>query len=67
MRTKEQKRRDNIILNLLKFFSIIILASYCLWNDFLLDHIGGIPCIMAISFMLVRRRWINELLDDDDC
>ena len=67
MRTKEEKRRDNIILNISKFFSILILASYCLWNDFLLDHIGGIPCILAIGFMLVRRKWINELLDDEDC
>ena len=66
MRTKEQKRRDNIILNMSKFFSILILASYCLWNDFLLAHIGGIPCIIAITFMLMKRNWINKLLDDDN-
>lgn len=66
MRTKEQIKRDNFILNLIKFLSIIILASYCIWNDFLLDHIGGIPCIIAITFMLMKRNWINKLLDDDN-
>ena len=66
MRTKEQIKRDNFILNLIKFLSIIILASYCIWNDFLLDYIGGIPCIIAITFMLIKRNWINKLLDDDN-
>ena len=66
MRTKEQIKRDNFILNLIKFLSIIILASYCIWNDFLLDYIGGIPCIIAITFMLMKRNWINKLLDDDN-
>ena len=66
MRTKEQIKRDNFILNLIKFLSIIILASYCIWNDFLLDYIGGIPCIIAITFMLMKRNWINKILDDDN-
>lgn len=54
------RTRRTIILNLLKFISIIIMSSYCLWNDFLLDHIGGIPCILAILFMFTRRSWINR-------
>ena len=68
MRTDKERERDTKVLNAVKAVSIFIMIMYCFFNDFLLNHIGGMICILAISFMIVPRRVFNHLLDtmDDD-
>lgn len=66
MRTKEQKRKDTMILNIIKAISILILVMYCFFNEFLLNHIGGLVCIVAASFMIVPRKVINKILDEPE-
>lgn len=43
-------------LNYAKFFAILILIAYGIYNDILLDTIGGIPFIAAAVYMLIPRR-----------
>ena len=66
MRNIEEKKRDTMILNVIKATCIFIMMMFCFFNDFLLDHIGGMICIFAISFMVIPRRYINHLLDTLD-
>ena len=64
MRNIEEKKRDTMILNITKAICIFIMIIYCFFNDFLLDHIGGMICIFAISFMVITRKLINWSLDN---
>ena len=64
MRNIEEKKRDTMILNVIKAICIFIMTMFCFFNDFLLDHIGGIICIFAISFMVIPRKLINWSLDN---
>lgn len=66
MRTDKEKKRDTKVLNIIKAICIFIMMMYCFFNDFLLDHIGGMICILAIVFMIVPRWYINRVLDSDD-
>lgn len=69
MRTDKERKRDTKVLNIIKAICIFIMMMYCFFNEFLLNHIGGLICILAISFMIVPRQHINHLLetlDDDD-
>lgn len=66
MRTDKERKRDTKVLNIIKAICIFIMMMYCFFNDFLLDHIGGLPCILAISYMIVPRKITNRVLDSDD-
>ena len=63
-RTNEEKMRHTAILNIIKFICILVMTAYCFFNEWLLDHVGGLICIVAISFMLTPRKLINWSLDN---
>lgn len=65
-RTNEEKMRHTAILNIIKFICILVMTAYCFFNEWLLDHVGGLICIVAIAFMLTPRNLINWSLDNLD-
>ena len=43
-------------LNYSKFIAILILIAYGMFNDALLNNVGGIPFIVSAVYMLIPRR-----------
>ena len=66
MRNIEEKRQDTMILNVMKIICILVMTAYCFFNEWLLDHVGGFICIVAIVFMLTPRKLIKRSLDNLD-
>ena len=65
MRTYKQKMNDYRFLNVTKFICILTLILYVFFNETMMNTFGVIFPIVASIFLLIRRRWINKLLEED--
>lgn len=65
MRTYKQKMNDCRFLNVTKFICILTLILYVFFNETMMNTFGVIFPIVASVFLLIRRRWINKLLEED--
>lgn len=65
MRTYKQKMNDYRFLNVTKFICILTLILYVFFNEAMMNTFGVIFPIVASIFLLIRRRWINKLLEED--
>lgn len=65
MRTYKQKMNDYRFLNVTKFICILTLILYVFFNEAMMNTFGVIFPIVASVFLLIRRRWINKLLEED--
>lgn len=65
MRTYKQKMNDYRFLNVTKFICILTLILYVFFNETMMNTFGVIFPIVASVFLLIRRRWINKLLEED--
>lgn len=55
-----------IFLNITKFISLILLTLYIFLNTIMMQKIGIFVLILITSFMIVPRRLINLLAEDDE-
>ena len=56
---------DYRFLNVTKFICILTLILYVFFNETMMNTFGVIFPIVASVFLLIRRRWINKLLEED--